>query len=177
MTIDQIISGKHIPQEINVIIEISAHSHPIKYEIDKSTQMLFVDRFIATGMTYPCNYGYIPHTLSEDNDPIDVLVMAPFPIMSQAVISCRPIGLLKMEDESGIDAKILAVPIAKVSTLYNNINDIDDVSDIYLQQIKYFFEHYKGLEDGKWVKIIGWFNKNDAYKEILTSIHRCNQKG
>ncbi len=164
--------GNNVPYEINVIIEIPAHSAPIKYEIDKESGMLFVDRIIGTSMHYPCDYGYIPKTLSEDGDPLDVCVLGPHPLHRGCVVRCRPIGMLHMIDESGIDCKILAVPIDKLTSLYKHIQDIKDVPEILLKQIGHFFAHYKDLEDGKWVKLEGWVDANAAKQEITKSIER-----
>ncbi len=175
MILDRVPSGKDAPNDINVIIEIPAHSDPVKYEVDKDTGAMFVDRFMATAMFYPCNYGYVPHSLSEDGDPVDVLVVTPHALISGAVIRVRPIGVLKMSDEGGIDAKILAVPVNKLTDLYAHINDIDDVSKSLLNQISHFFEHYKDLEKGKWVKIEGWGNSAEAKAEIVASINRFNE--
>ncbi len=143
MSINDIPAGKNIPDEINVIIEIPANSDPVKYEVDKDTGALMVDRFMATAMFYPCNYGYIPNTLSEDGDPLDVLVPTPYPLINGAVIKCRPVGVLKMEDESGIDAKLIAVPVDKLSVIYREVQQATDLPALLLQQIEHFFEHYK----------------------------------
>lgn len=164
--------GRDVPNEINVIIEIPTQSDPVKYEVDKDTGTLCVDRFLGTAMYYPCNYGYIPGTLSEDSDPVDVLVVAPFPLLPGCVIRCRPVGMLQMTDESGVDAKILAVPIDKLSTLYHNVNAPEDLPYQLLKTIAHFFEHYKDLEEGKWVKIGGWAQADAAKKEIVSSIER-----
>jgi inorganic pyrophosphatase len=172
MNLDRVNSGLNTPHEINVIIEIPAHSDPVKYEIDKETGAMFVDRFMDTAMHYPCNYGYVPHTLSEDGDPVDVLVITPVPLISGSVIQCRPVCMLKMTDESGPDAKILAVPIDKLSSRYRHMQSKDDLSDQLLKQISHFFEHYKDLEEDKWVKIEGWFSVDEAKKEIDASIQR-----
>lgn len=172
MSLRKIGPGDNVPDSINVIIEIPSHSDPVKYEVDKDSGALFVDRFMATAMYYPANYGYIPQTLSEDGDPVDVLVVTPVPLVSGSVIKCRPIGLLKMTDESGIDAKILAVPVQKVSALYNKVNSPEDVSPHLLESITHFFEHYKDLEPGKWVKVDGWHDAKAAKSEILASIKR-----
>ena len=174
MNLDRVTSGKDLPNDVNVIIEIPAHSDPVKYEVDKDTGAMFVDRFMATAMFYPCNYGYVPHTLSEDGDPVDVLVITPHALISGSVIRVRPIGVLKMSDESGIDAKVLAVPVKKLTDRYNHINDIDDMPKQLLAQIAHFFEHYKDLEAGKWVKIEGWGNAADAKAEIEASVARFN---
>uniref|UniRef100_UPI003D0ACEC1 inorganic diphosphatase n=1 Tax=Sedimenticola sp. TaxID=1940285 RepID=UPI003D0ACEC1 len=147
-----------------------AHSDPVKYEVDKETGAMFVDRFMNTAMHYPCNYGYVPHTLSLDGDPVDVLVVTPVPLIPGSVIRCRPVGVLKMTDESGDDAKILAVPIDKLCRLYQKAHDIEDVSPVLKDQIAHFFEHYKDLDEGKWVRVEGWGGVEDAKKEILASI-------
>lgn len=169
MNLDRVSSGKNVPEDINVIIEIPSHSDPVKYEVDKETGALFVDRFMNTAMFYPCNYGYVPHTLSDDGDPVDVLVISPYALISGSVVQCRPVGMLKMTDESGEDAKVLAVPHDK---MYDNINDVDDVSDRLLEQLAHFFEHYKDLEKNKWVKIDGWKDKEAAMQEINDSVAR-----
>ena len=170
MSINDIPAGKNIPDEINVIIEIPANSDPIKYEVDKDTGALMVDRFMATAMFYPCNYGYIPNTLSEDGDPLDVLVPTPYPLSNGAVIKCRPVGVLKMEDESGIDAKLIAVPVDKLSVIYREVQQATDLPALLLQQIEHFFEHYKDLEKGKWVKVQGWADAAEAKAEIVKSV-------
>ncbi len=174
MILDRVDSGKNVPEDINVIIEIPSHSDPVKYEVDKKTGAMFVDRFMNTAMHYPCNYGYVPHTLSEDGDPVDVLVITPVPLISGSVIRCRPVGVLKMTDEAGPDAKILAVPVDKLCTSFRKVKTIDDVQPMLLAQISHFFEHYKDLEENKWVKIDGWGDIQDAYTEILDSIERFN---
>lgn len=159
-----------ITEDFNVIIEIPAHSDPVKYEIDKESGALMVDRFIGTAMSYPANYGYIPHTLCDDGDPLDVLVITPYPLIHGAVIRARPLGMLKMVDESGGDAKLIAVPINKLCPMYEGIKDILDLPPLLLQQIEFFFQHYKGLEPGKWVKLDGYGKKSDAEAEILNSL-------
>jgi len=164
--------GNNVPDDINVIIEIPSHSAPIKYEVDKVSGSLFVDRFMATAMYYPANYGYVPHTLSEDNDPVDVLVVTPAPLLSGSIINCRPAAVLEMTDESGVDSKILAVPNDKLSQLYRHIKEPEDFSKCLLETISHFFNHYKDLEEGKWVKINGWKDSAAAKKEILASIER-----
>ena len=156
MSLNNVPAGKDMPEVVNVIIEIPAHADPVKYEVDKDTGAMFVDRFMATCMHYPVNYGYVNNTLSLDGDPVDVLVMTPFPIISGSVIKCRPVGVLNMTDESGTDAKVLAVPVDKLSTIYRDVKDINDVPELTKQQIEHFFSHYKDLEPGKWVKIDGW---------------------
>lgn len=175
MSLNDVPAGKNLPDEVNVIIEIPAHSDPVKYEVDKDTGAIFVDRFMATCMHYPTNYGYINNTLSEDGDPADVLVMTPFPLLAGCVIKCRPVGVLKMTDESGTDAKILAVPVDKLSTIYRGITDIDQVPELTKQQIQHFFEHYKDLEPNKWVKIDGWEDAAAAKAEIVDSLKRYQE--
>ena len=170
MSINDIPAGKNLPDEINVIIEIPANSDPVKYEVDKDTGALLVDRFMATAMFYPCNYGYIPNTLSEDGDPLDVLVPTPYPLINGAVIKCRPVGVLKMEDESGIDAKLIAVPVDKLSVIYRDVKEATDLPALLLQQIEHFFEHYKDLEKGKWVKVQGWADAAEARAEITKAV-------
>ncbi len=172
MSLDSITPGKAVPDDINVIIEIPAHADPVKYEVDKDSGVMAVDRFMATAMHYPCNYGYIPNTLCEDGDPADVLVITPHPVITGSVIRCRPLGVLAMTDESGGDAKILAVPVSKLTTMYDNIKSIDDLPQVTLDQIAHFFEHYKDLEKGKWVKIDGWHGVEAARQEILAAVER-----
>ena len=159
-------------EEFNVVIEIPAGSVPIKYEMDKDSGALFVDRFIGTAMSYPANYGFIPSTLSEDGDPADVVVITPYPIVAGAVVKCRPLGVLRMEDESGIDAKIIAVPTKKLCPIYNKVDKIEDLPELQIQQIVHFFENYKKLEKGKWVKLSGIDDKAAAIKEVEDSIKR-----
>ncbi len=165
-------AGREVPDDLHIIIEIPAHSDPVKYEIDKDSGALFVDRFVATGMRYPCNYGYIPNTLSEDGDPVDGLVITPFPVVPGSVVRARPVGLLQMEDESGIDNKILAVPVHKLSRQYDHIKIYTDVDQILIAQIEHFFAQYKSLEPGKWVKITGWAGLDAARAEINSGITR-----
>jgi inorganic pyrophosphatase len=169
MNLDRVGSGKNLPEDIYVIIEIPSHSDPVKYEVDKETGALFVDRFMNTAMFYPCNYGYVPHTLSDDGDPVDVLVVSPYALISGSVVECRPVGMLKMTDESGVDAKVIAVPHDK---MYDDVQDIDDLSSRLLDQLAHFFEHYKDLEKNKWVKVEGWVGKEEAKTEILESVKR-----
>lgn len=176
MNFDKIKPGKNIPEEVNVIIEIPAHSDPVKYEVDKETGALFVDRFMSTAMYYPANYGYVPQTLSLDGDPVDALVLTEIPLLPGSVIRARPIGMLKMEDEAGIDAKILMVPITKISKAYSNIQTFADIPRSTLLTIEHFFAHYKDLEEGKWVKIQGWDSPEAATKEIMESIDRYETK-
>ena len=174
MNLDRVTSGADVPNDINVIIEIPSHSDPVKYEVDKETGAMFVDRFMNTAMFYPCNYGYIPHTLSDDGDAADVLVVTPTPLISGSVIRCRPIGMLKMKDESGIDAKILAVPVDKLAVQYRAVKKLSDMAPLLLDQIAHFFEHYKDLENNKWVKVEGWVDIDEAKAEILESVKRFN---
>jgi inorganic pyrophosphatase len=172
MGLKRIAVGDKAPDEVNVIIEIPMHSDPVKYEVDKESGALFVDRFMATPMFYPANYGYIPNTLSEDGDPVDVLVITPYPLISGAVIECRPVGVLKMTDESGPDAKLIAVPKDKLCVLYREVKTYKDLPLNLIQSIEHFFSHYKDLEEGKWVKIDGWDGIEAAKEEILGSIER-----
>jgi len=172
MDLNKIGAGKNPPEEINVVIEVPQHSDPVKYELDKDTGAFFVDRFMHTAMHYPCNYGFVPNTLSEDGDPVDVLVACKFPLIVGCVIPCRPVGVLLMEDEAGIDAKMLAVPVSKIKPVYDHVKDIDGMPDFLLKQIQHFFEHYKDLESGKWVKVLGWKGVEQAKQEIASSITR-----
>jgi inorganic pyrophosphatase len=174
MILDRVSSGKNIPNDINVVIEIPSHSDPVKYEVDKETGAMFVDRFMGTAMHYPCNYGYVPQTLSEDGDPVDVLVVTPIPVISGSVIRVRPLGMLCMSDEAGQDSKIIAVPIDKLSSLYSHMKSVRDLPRSLLDSIAHFFDHYKDLEPGKWVKIEGWVDTEEAKQEILDSIERYN---
>ncbi len=176
MILDRVSSGKSVPNDINVIIEIPSHSDPIKYEVDKETGAMFVDRFMGTAMHYPCNYGYIPQTLSEDGDPADVLVVTPIPVISGSVIRVRPLGILNMTDESGKDAKIIGVPIDKLSSLYSGMDSVRDLPRSLLDSISHFFDHYKDLEPGKWVKIDGWSDVEDAKREIIDSVERYRKQ-
>lgn len=166
MNLDRVGPGKNPPEEINVIVEIPLNGEPVKYELDKETGALFVDRFLNTSMRYPCNYGYIPKTLAKDGDPVDVMIATPMPIIHGSVIRCRPIGLLAMTDEAGDDGKVLAVPLDEVSKFHVNIHSPEDVQPALLNQITHFFEHYKDLEPNKWVKVDGWFGAGPAKQEI-----------
>ena len=170
MPLDRVTAGRDVPHDCNVVIEIPMHGDPIKYEVDKETGAVFVDRFMSTAMRYPCNYGYIPRTLSDDGDPSDVLVLSPVPLITGVVVRCRPIGMLKMDDEAGGDAKILAVPVEKLAPLYSNIKTHEDVPELTLRQIQHFFEHYKDLEKGKWVKVEGWAGVDAAKAEIVNGV-------
>ncbi|MDX1518823.1 MAG: inorganic diphosphatase [Gammaproteobacteria bacterium] len=170
MNLDRVGPGDNPPDEINVIIEIPIHGDPVKYELDKETGAMFVDRYLNTSMVYPCNYGYIPHTLAKDGDPVDVLIATPMPILPGAVMRCRPIALLDMEDEAGDDGKILAVPIDKVSKFHSKVNSYEDLQPALLNLISHFFEHYKDLEPEKWVKVKGWKDEASAKAEITEAI-------
>lgn len=172
MSLMKVAAGRHVPRDINVIIEIPSHSEPIKYEVDKETGAIFVDRFMATSMRYPCDYGYIPETLSLDGDPVDVLVLSPVPLMRGSVLRCRPIGVLSMEDEAGEDMKILAVPVSKLTSMYDAVLSVFDLPKMQIEQIAHFFKHYKDLEEGKWVKLKGWFGVEEAHAEIMSSVER-----
>ena len=176
MDISKISSGKNLPQEVNVIIEIPGGVHPVKYEFDKESGALFVDRFIQVAMNYPGHYGFIPHTLSEDGDPCDVLVLVDMPVVPGCVIKARPIGVLMMEDEAGFDEKILAVPTEKGHPYYANIKSYKDLPKITLQKIKHFFEQYKSLEEGKWVKVKDWEDVDKARELITRSVERAASK-
>ncbi|MDO3386117.1 inorganic diphosphatase [Gilvimarinus sp. SDUM040013] len=175
MSFDKVPAGKSLPDDMNVIIEIPMNGEPIKYEVDKDSDAVFVDRILGTSMHYPCNYGYVPSTLCGDGDPVDVLVLLPHALMPGSVIRCRPVGVLKMTDESGEDAKVLAVPVDKITPLYSKVKSVDDVPEITLKSIEHFFEHYKDLEAGKWVKIDGWEGVEAAREEIQDSVERYNK--
>ena len=175
MNLDRVPAGRDLPNDINVIIEIPMNGEPIKYELDKETGAMFVDRVMSTAMHYPCNYGYIPHTLSPDGDPVDVLVLTPIPLITGVVVRCRPIGLLKMTDEAGGDAKVLAVPVDKLCNIYRPIQTPRDLPELTLSQIAHFFEHYKDLEPGKWVKIEGWVGPEEAKAEIMSGVANYNK--
>ena len=170
MSYNDIPAGKDVPNDIYVIVEIPANHDPIKYEVDKDSGAVFVDRFMATPMFYPANYGYIPHTLSEDGDPLDVLVVTPYPVAVGSVIRCRPVGMLNMEDDAGIDTKLIAVPHDKLSVLYRDVKEYTDLPALLIQQIEHFFNRYKELEAGKWVKLTGWEGADAARAEILRAI-------
>ena len=172
MSLDRVPAGKEVPNDCNVVIEIPMRADPIKYEVDKETGAVFVDRFMSTAMHYPCNYGYVPQTLSDDGDPCDVLVLSPMPLVTGVVVRCRPIGMLKLDDEAGGDAKILAVPIDKLSSLYHHVKSPRDLPEITTRQIAHFFEHYKDLEPGKWVRVGIWVEAEEAKREIVDSIAR-----
>ncbi|WP_022950268.1 inorganic diphosphatase [Leucothrix mucor] len=170
MNIDKLSVGKDVPNNVNVIIEIPANASPVKYEVDKDSGALMVDRFMTAPMFYPANYGFVPHTLADDGDPIDVLVVTPEPLVHGCVIPARPVGVLNMSDEGGGDVKIVAVPAGKLSTQYDNIQNYTDLPELLLQQIEHFFEHYKQLEKGKWVKIDDWADAAAARQAIQESV-------
>ncbi|PQA81416.1 inorganic diphosphatase [Limnohabitans sp. TS-CS-82] len=174
MSLNKVTPGKNVPETFNVIIEIPMNADPVKYEVDKESGALFVDRFMGTAMHYPTNYGYVPQTIAGDGDPVDVLVMTPFPLPPGVVVPCRALGILMMEDEGGLDGKVLAVPTEKILARYSNIQSLADIHDLQLQQISHFFEHYKDLEKGKWVKVKGWEGLDSAKKEILDGITNYN---
>ncbi|MDO6565348.1 inorganic diphosphatase [Amphritea sp. 1_MG-2023] len=167
MSFEKVPAGNDLPNDINVIIEIPADSDPVKYEIDKDSDAIFVDRFMAAPMFYPANYGYINNTLADDGDALDVLVVTPYPVVPGSVIRCRPVGVLNMTDEAGEDAKLVAVPHDKLSKAYKDVQDVTDLPDILLARIKHFFENYKGLEEGKWVKVEGWEGVDAAKAAII----------
>jgi inorganic pyrophosphatase len=169
MSYQNIPAGKDLPEDIYVVIEIPANSSPVKYEIDKDADALFVDRFMASPMFYPANYGYINNTLADDGDALDVLVVTPYPVIPGSVIRCRPVGVLNMTDEAGEDAKLLAVPHEKLTQAYNDVQDISDLPELLLNQIKEFFENYKNLEKGKWVKVESWEGVESAKAKILVA--------
>jgi inorganic pyrophosphatase len=173
MDISKLNAGKNPPSDINVVIEVPMNSSPVKYEFDKDSGFVFVDRFLSTAMFYPCNYGFIPHTLSGDGDPVDVLVVADFPVVPGSVIRCRPVGVLKMEDEKGEDEKILAVPHGKLTKTYENIEEYSDLPKALTSQIAHFFERYKDLEEGKFVKVQGWEGKSAAENMIEEGVKRA----
>jgi inorganic pyrophosphatase len=170
MSLHNVSAGAKAPEEFNVIIEIPMNADPIKYEVDEETGALFVDRFMATSMHYPCNYGYIPKTLADDGDPVDVLVITPVPLISGVVVTCRPIGMLKMQDEAGGDNKLLAVPIDKILSVYTQWQSFEHLNPLRLRTIQHFFEHYKDLEPGKWVKVLGWTGPEFAREEVRAGI-------
>jgi inorganic pyrophosphatase len=172
MRIDAIPIGNNPPEDVNVIIEVEIGGEPIKYEMDKEAGTLYVDRFLHTAMRYPGNYGFVPHTLSEDGDPIDVLVANTRPIVPGAVINVRPVGVLRMEDNAGGDEKIIAVPSPKLTKRYLGVHNYTDLPDISIAQIQHFFEHYKDLEEGKWVKLGGWGDADEARRMIVEAIER-----
>lgn len=174
MSLQQVPAGRNLPDEINVIIEVPMNSPAIKYEIDKKSGAIFVDRMLKTAMYYPCNYGYMPRSLCGDGDPLDVLVVLPLPLVPGTVIQCRPVGVLQMKDESGEDAKIIAVPISEVTGIYRDIVSYEDLDKLLLDQIEHFFEHYKDLESNKWVRTGEWEGVDVARKEVMDAVE-CYQ--
>lgn len=172
MSLLNVTPGAKIPEQFNVIIEIPANADPVKYEVDKESGALFVDRFMGTAMHYPCNYGFIPQTLAADGDPVDVLVITPFPLVAGSVVTCRAIGMLNMTDEAGGDAKLLALPTEKLLPSHAHITKLEDLNELVLKQIQHFFEHYKDLEKGKWVKVEGWADVAAAKQEITDGLKR-----
>ncbi|MCS6996927.1 MAG: inorganic diphosphatase [Casimicrobiaceae bacterium] len=172
MSFSKLTPGRDVPNDVNVVIEIPMNGEPIKYEVDKQTGAIFVDRFMSTAMHYPCNYGYIPATLSGDGDPVDVLVLSPVPLIPGVVVRCRPIGMLRMQDEAGSDEKILAVPVDALTSIYRHIQSPRDLAPIEVDRIRHFFEHYKDLEPGKYVKVVGWAEAADARAEIVRAVER-----
>lgn len=177
MRIDAISIGRHPPEDVNVIVEVPVGGQPIKYEMDKNAGALVVDRFLYTAMAYPGNYGFVPHTLSDDGDPIDVLICNTRPLVPGCVINVRPIGVMLMEDNSGVDEKVIAVPASHLTLRYEHVREYSDLPDITLRQIEHFFEHYKDLEPGKWVKIGGWQPREVAHRLIAEAIERAKPKG
>ncbi len=177
MDISKIPAGKELPTDINVIIEVPLGGEPIKYEVDKDSGAMFVDRFLYTSMRYPCNYGFVPHTLSGDGDPCDVMCLGQRPLVPGSVLRARPIGVLLMEDEAGIDEKILAAPHPKLTRFYDNINTYEDVQPILLERIKHFFDHYKDLEPNKWVKVKEWQSKEEAEKLLMEGVENAKKAG
>ncbi len=172
MSINSIAAGRDLPNEFNAIIEIAAEGGAIKYEMDKDTGLLMVDRFMPVAMHYPCNYGFVPSTLADDGDPADVLVMTPFPVQPGVLMRVRPIGVLKMEDEAGQDSKILTVPIKKACAEFAHIEELEQIPQLLLDRIQHFFESYKKLEPNKWVKVTGWEDRAAAEEELLASVKR-----
>ena len=173
MRIEAISIGRNPPKEVNVIVEVPVGGEPIKYEMDKKAGTLVVDRFLYTSMRYPGNYGFVPHTLSDDGDPIDVLIANQRGIVPGAVIAVRPVGVLRMQDEAGGDEKIIAVPVPRLTRRYENVLNYTQLPEITLQQIEHFFAHYKDLEGGKWVKVMGWGDAAEAEQMIMDSIERA----
>jgi inorganic pyrophosphatase len=176
MGLDLVTAGSQAPDIFNVIIEIPMNADPIKYEVDKETGAIFVDRFMGTSMHYPCNYGYVPNTVADDGDPVDVVVITPFPLIPGVVVRCRPLGLLNMSDEKGADGKVLAVPDDAILPIYSHWKKYQDINPGRLHQIQHFFEHYKDLEPGKWVKVEGWGGVDDAKGEIAAGMNRYQRQ-
>jgi inorganic pyrophosphatase len=172
MGLELVSTGRDVPNEINVVVEIPMNAEPVKYEVDKESGAIFVDRVLTTPMRYPCNYGYVPHTLCGDGDPLDVLVVMPLPLVPGSVIRVRPVGVLLMEDDGGEDTKLIAVPADKIYPPYSYIRDLAHVPEHTRERIGHFFEHYKDLEKGKWVKLRGWADADAARREVLDSVER-----
>lgn len=172
MQLDRLPTGRDVPHDVYVVIEIPANGPGIKLELEKASGALLVDRFLATPMHYPCNYGFIPHTLSDDGDPLDALVISPIPLLPGVVAGCRPIAVLTTTDEAGPDAKILCVPVSTVTAAYDNVRELSDVPSLIVRQIEYFFSHYKDLEPGKWMTVAGWKDASAAKDEIRASVSR-----
>ncbi|MBT8072794.1 MAG: inorganic diphosphatase [Xanthomonadales bacterium] len=170
MSLQQVPSGRKLPDDINVIIEVPMNSPAIKYEVDKDSGAIFVDRMLKTAMYYPCNYGYMPHSLCDDGDPLDILVVLPLPMLPGTVVRCRPVGVLQMRDEAGEDSKVIAVPVTEVTGIYRDVASIGDLDDILLDQIVHFFEHYKDLEKNKWVRTGDLKGVADARQEVLDAV-------
>lgn len=170
--LDKLPTGPDVPDEVYVLVEIPANGPGIKLELEKASGALLVDRFLATPMHYPCNYGFIPHTLSEDGDPLDALVLSPIPLLPGVVIACRPIAVLTTTDDAGPDAKILCVPTSKLTMAYADVNELADVPSLVVQQIEHFFSHYKDLEPGKWMNLTGWGDAKAAKGEVIASVSR-----
>jgi len=172
MQLEQLPTGLDVPNDIFVLVEIPANGPGLKLELDKASGAMLVDRFLTAPMFYPCNYGFIPHTLSEDGDPLDALVVSPIPLISGVVVRCRPVAIMLTEDESGMDPKILCVPVSSVTPLYDNVKDLPDLSPLLKEQLSHFFTHYKDLEPGKWMRVLGWRDAASAKAEILESVAR-----
>lgn len=175
MDIKKVSIGKDVPHDVNVIIENQMGGQPVKYELDKDSGAVYVDRFLHTAMFYPGNYGFIPHTLSEDGDPVDCLVVGQTPVMPGAVMPVRPVGVLVMEDEAGMDEKIVAVPVERLHPYHNNVKNYTDLRDIHIERIEHFFAHYKDLEKGKWTKTVRWGDAEEARNLILEGVERANE--
>lgn len=177
MRIDAIPIGQKPPYDVNVVIEVPLGGEPVKYEMDKASGAMFVDRFLHTSMRYPCNYGFIPHTLSDDGDPVDVLVVGAHPVVPGSILRSRPVGVLLMNDEKGEDEKVVAVPVDQLSPFYRNVSSYRDLPEILIRQISHFFDHYKDLEEGKWVEIVRWGEAEEAFDVIREAIKRVGDKG
>ncbi|TQV80390.1 inorganic diphosphatase [Denitrobaculum tricleocarpae] len=176
MDLKKIAVGENPPWDVNVVIEVPLGGEPVKYELDKESGAMFVDRFLHTSMSYPCNYGFVPHTLSDDGDPIDVLVAGTHAVVPGAIVRARPIGVLMMEDEAGHDEKILSVPVDALHPFYSNVTSYRSLPEILREQIAHFFEHYKDLEHGKWVKVTGWGEAEEASRMIESAMKRAKEQ-